>query len=175
MSTSAVPIPVQDPIATPRNWAVYPNPRGEADPNEGRMPLSWIQYFTSLVLSASLSPQRLVVESLTQQDASIGATSLNIGTTSSGLFLVQARARISRAATASSSLALSIGWTESGLSLTSSPFAAITGNTTTSNASGSVMVLIDAASPITYTTTYASVGATAMQYTLSIIVQQIYA
>lgn len=175
MATAVVPIPVQDPIATPRNWVQYPNPRGEADPNEGRMPLSWIQYFTSLVLASSLSPQRLVTETLTQQDASIGATSLNIGTTASGLFLVTARARISRAATTSSSLAVSIGWTEAGLSPTSAPFSAITGNTTTSTASGSVLVLIDAASPITYTTTYASVGATTMQYTVTFVVQQIYA
>lgn len=139
------------------------------------MPLSWIQYFTALVLSTSLSPIRLVSETLTAQDASIGATSLNIGTTSSGLFLVTARARISRAATTNSSLTVAIGWTEAGLNPTFTIIPAMTGNTTTTNDSGDVLVLIDAASPITYSTTYASTGATTMQYTVTFVVQQINA
>ena len=139
------------------------------------MPLSWIQYFTALVLNTSLAPIRLVAETLTDQDASIGATSLDIGTTSSGFFRVTARARISRAATTNSSLEVVIGWTESGLNPTYTIIPAITGNTTTSNDSGSVVVLIDSASPITYSTTYASTGATAMQYTVTFIVEQINA
>lgn len=172
MATAVIPIPIKDAIARPRGQKYR---TGEKDPNEGLITDPWIKYFSSIGLEVSTSAQRLVSTTLTEQAASISPTSLNIGTTASGLFLVLCRARITRAATTNSSLTVTIGWTESGLTPTDTPFPAITGNTTTSNDGGLVFCLIDSASPITYSTTYASTGATSMQYTLTITVMQIQA
>lgn len=109
---------------------------------------------------------------LTTKAASISATPLTVPALNGGLYRVSWYARITQAATVSSSLTVTIGFTESGLALTE-PGAAITGNTTTTVQSGSVFIRTDAAAPITYATTYASSGATPMQYRLDVVCEQV--
>ena len=79
--------------------------------------------------------------------------------------------RITTAATTSSSVAVSFGWTDT-VSATLSG-AAVTGNTVTTIQTGTGMFVVDAASPVTYTTSYSSVGATAMQYALSVTLEAV--
>lgn len=105
---------------------------------------------------------------LTSQSASIGATALSLGTLTGGLYAFLWYLRITQAATVSSSLALTIAWLESAVSL-SSTSAAVTGNTITTTQSGLLVVRSDAVGPITYATTYASVGASVMKYRLDVL------
>jgi hypothetical protein len=110
--------------------------------------------------------------SLTSQSASIGTTALTLPALSGGVYRVSWYARITTAATVSSSLTVTIGFTETAITLSTSG-SAITGNTTTTTQSGSVLLQIDAASSLTYSTTYASVGATSMVYRLSLTCEQV--
>lgn len=109
--------------------------------------------------------------SKTVQQASISATPVPM-TVSAGFYRVSVYARRTQAATTSSSLQVDIGFTESGTSLTVTTGADAT-NTTTKVVTGSWVLRVDQTTTITYATTYASVGATPMQYRLDVVVEQV--
>jgi len=138
----------------------------------GRLTEKWIDWFTSLNQQQNSTSQRLRTVTLEAQQASIGTTSIPVGALAAGLYRVTTYARITRAATTSSSLTVTLGWIESALTLTFAG-AALTGNTTGTVQTDSYLVRIDAASPITYSTTYASVGGTAMQYRLDVVLERV--
>jgi hypothetical protein len=109
---------------------------------------------------------------------SVSASAASIASTAAfvplgaGMFRVSYYVRVVQAGTVSSSIQVSIGSTDEGISCTQSS-AAATGNTTATVLSGSFVVRSDQAAAITYATTYASVGATAMNYDLIVTVEQI--
>ena len=151
------PMPARDPLITPpanlirRSWQV------------------WLRNLTTQVNAA---PSRLQTVSLAAQTASIGATSIPSSALSAGLYRVTWYARIAVAATTSSSLTVTLGWVDDTVTMSLSG-AALTGNTTTTSQTSTALLAVDNASPVTYTTTYASVGATAMQYTLDITLEAV--
>ena len=131
----------------------------------------WVQYFTTRDERIEASSDTVVDERLSAQSASIGATPLSIGT-SAGLFRVSVIANITRPATVSSSLAVTIAWTQNGVAM-SKAYPAITGNTTATYTAEVLPVRIDPNTSLTYATTYASVGATTMQYSLEVAVERV--
>ena len=134
---------------------------------------NWLQ--TSIVASVANAPTVFPTVTLTAQGASIGTTPVPLPSLASGLYRVTYYARITTPATtgaATSSLIVTFGWTESTVTLSASG-AAITGNLTTSMQTGTLMLLIDAATPISYATTYASNTAGEMKYRLSILVEAV--
>lgn len=131
----------------------------------------WVQYFTSRDARIESSADTVIDTLVTGQAASIGATALSVGTTA-GLFRVSVLANITRAATTSSSLAVTVAWTAGGVAL-SKTYTAITGNTTATYLAETLPVRIDASTSLTYATTYASVGATTMQYQLELCVERV--
>lgn len=168
---NVVPLPTQDPIAHIRR----PEFRDRKDPREGQVTQPWVDYFTALGTSQEASPIRIAQVGVTAQSASIAATDMSNGNLSGGFYAVSFYARITQAATTSSSLEVIVDWTEGGLAQ-SHTFAAITGNTVTSLLSdGLPLILVDPLSPIRYSTTYASVGGTVMQYELYIVLTQVQA
>lgn len=174
MTLNPEPIPVSEPISTPRNWLKYPNPR-DKDPSEGRIRDPWMLYMTNQGQLITNSPSRIALEEVTAQSASISATALNIGEVPAGLYRISPYVRITVAAGVSSSLTVTFSWTDGGVSPSFS-FPAITGNTTTTVQPDKSLVLeIDDGTPITYATTYASNPAGAMQYKLSITVERLAA
>lgn len=170
MSGNPLLLPLQDPIARPRRAGFENRP----DPLEGQVTDSWQQVFTALSTTVSQQPTLITKVSLTGQGAAIAATDLSGGSQSTGLFRITYYARITTAAGVSSSLTVTIGWTETGSALTLSG-TAMTGNTTTTTQSGTVMVYADSATPITYATAYASNAAGVMRYRLSVILENIAA
>jgi hypothetical protein len=132
---------------------------------------SFRQWLLALTTWIQACARVLKVVTLTNQVASIGSTPFEIATLSAGLYRLTYYARITTAASVSSSLTVSFGWTETTVTLAGSG-SAITGNTTTTIASGSLVVRADASTTLTYSTTYASVG-TAMAYRLDVIVEQV--
>ena len=80
-------------------------------------------------------------------------------------------ARVTRAATTSSSLIVTFGWTQA-VSCTAASVA-MTGNTTATTGTSSVLVRVDQDSSITYATTYASSGGTTMQYRVDVTCEQV--
>lgn len=86
-----------------------------------------------------------------------------------GMYRVSYVVRVTRAATTSSGVQVTVGWTD-GVALTRAG-AALTGNTTSTYETESFLVRVDAGTTITYAVAYASVGATSMQYSLDVSVE----
>lgn len=157
MSSNATPLPVQDRLT---------------DAN-GRITLPWLEFLTAQGASINQSAARVTTVRLANRTASIGTTPIPSPSLSAGLYRVSVYARITRAASVSSSLIVTVGWTELGLSLLD-PWPAVTGNTVTSVlTSPPKVVQIDGATPVSYATTYVSVGGTTMEYELMIVLERI--
>lgn len=155
-------MPVQDPIARKRDPRKRP---GERDELENLITDPWNKYLTNRDQIIAATSTRLVSVTLENQSASIGSTSFALGTLSAGMYIVYYYAAITTAATTSSSLTVTFGWTDEAVAKTYSG-AAITGNTNATIQQGAIVLAVDGSSPVTYATTYASVGATAMVYKL---------
>lgn len=156
MPFQTAPIPLGDPVVGPNR----------------RMTQPWIDWFGPVLQDLDNAPARVMSVALEDQEASIAAQPMGAGL-SSGLYRVSWYARITRAGTVSSGLTVTIGFEESSVVL-STAGALINGNTTATIQSGSVLLRCDGGS-LTYATTYASAGATTMQYRLDLIVEQVRA
>ena len=132
----------------------------------------WIRYLQSVVDVVNLSSRKLASVSRTAQGASVTATALDTGTLDPGVYRVSYSTRITRAATTSSGVTVTIGWTDGAVAQSQSG-AAVTGNTTATHQNDTWLVHIDASTNITYATTYASSGGTSMQYSLYVVAEQI--
>lgn len=128
----------------------------------------WFQQ--SLIARAEGAAQMLRSVPLTAQAASIGATPVPIASVQPGLYRVSWYLRITTPATVSSSVSVTLGWTDGSVNCTRTG-AAVTGNTTSTTQSGTELLRLDAATALTYATTYATVGATPMQYRLDLTVE----
>jgi len=131
----------------------------------------WSDWFQAFVDAVNAAPSTKSAVALTAKAASIAATDLTDGTYPAGVYRVSYYARITQAATTSSSLTVTIDWTDGAVN-PSQAGAAMTGNTTTTVQSGSVLLRSDKAAAINYATTYASVGATPMQYRLDVTLER---
>ena len=140
-----------------------------------RAPRVWVQWFTQLfqVLgqTASVAANGAAIASGTAQAASISATEIGATSYPSGTYRVNVSAQITQAATTSSSLTLQVDWTSNGAACSYS-WPALTGNTlSTVLVQPALTILVDQSTQVTYRTTYASVGATPMQYQFRIVME----
>lgn len=92
--------------------------------------------------------------------------------TANGVYRISWWLRVTAAAGVSSSLTVSVGYIQGGLTLSQSG-AAVTGNTTSTVQSGSFVLRSDPGSPITFSVAYASVPAAAMAYQIDLIAEQL--
>lgn len=135
----------------------------------------FLVYMRGIRQDLDLAPSGFNPVSETAQNASIATTSLPTdGDLSSGLYRVTYYARITTAAGVSSSLTVTFGWTDGAITQTHSG-AAITGNTTTTWQTGSILIYVDAASPITYSASYSSNPAGAMRFNLFVTLERLAA
>ena len=139
---------------------------------KGMMTPAWSRWFSLMPATLEAIPSVINTVVLGTQAASISATDFSGGSLRAGLYRASYHARITRAATTSSSLIVTLSWTDSGVAKNSAG-AAITGNTTATTQSGSILIRIDKAAAVRYATTYVSVGATAMQYGLDLVLERI--
>lgn len=130
------------------------------------------QWLLSVTGRVQQSPLVLAAVALTTQAAAIGATAIPLGALAPGTYRVTYYARITQAATVSSSLTVTLQWTDGGIGQTAT-FPAMTGNTTATSQTNVILVNIDQGTSLTYSTAYASVGATAMQYALTVVPEQL--
>jgi hypothetical protein len=165
------PFPVHDYIVRRRRPEFVQ--QGKADPLEDKLTEVFANYFVTLGDTVNASAVRIVDPvQLSTQGASVAATDFSGGGVSQGLYRIGFYQRITRAATVSSSLTLAFDWVDGGLTQTET-VTAMTGNTTTTQDNGFYLIHADAASPVRYTTTYASVGATSMQYALFLTLERV--
>lgn len=129
----------------------------------------WRDWLSVLRDRANLSPVRVASVRAVAQSAAVAATTAYT-VANSGLYRATWAARITQVATVSSSLAVTINWTDNAV-VCSQTGSAMTGNLVTTQQSGQVVFYADAASVVTYSTAFASVGAQTMNYALSIVVE----
>ena len=155
MSASA-PFPLRDAIAR----------------KDGAVTLPWVNWFSALQQDVSEAPFRLTTVSVEGQVASVGVTAFPLGALASGLYRISLLARVTTPATTSSSVSVGIGFTLGGVAslLTT---AALVANTAGAVLSDTVLVRVDRATPVTYRTTYASVGATGLVYAVYLTIEQV--
>ena len=142
---------------------------------------TWFKYFLQMQDRAENTPYAVgtVFDTLTDQTAAIAATKVTISTPtglttnlSKGLYRVLTYARITQAASTSSSLTVTLGWEDGTVDCTSSG-SALTGNTTATTGSLDLMIRSDADASVTYETAYSSSGSTAMQYRLDVVLEEV--
>ncbi|HYE92385.1 MAG TPA: hypothetical protein VEA38_15255 [Terriglobales bacterium] len=134
---------------------------------------AWEPFFRSLKTRIEGSPERLTIVDTGELEASVGTTPLELPALPTGLYRISVYARITRAATTSSSLTVSIHHTDGGANPTKAT-AAMTGNTTaTTNDPFVHLIHIDEDTALSYSTTYVSVGATPMKYRVFIVVEAV--
>lgn len=153
--TTLAPFPVHDPLVD----------RG------ARVARHWRDWFLRVWDAINAAPQTVSVGTSSAQAAAISVTTL-VTPTVAGLYRATWALRITQAATSSSSAMVVIGWTDGGVALTAAG-PALTGNTVTSTDVGTVLLRADAATPVTLQVTYSSIGATAMQYAVSVVVERV--
>lgn len=142
------------------------------DGEESPLSRFWIRYLQSVVDVVNLSARKRSLVSKTAQVASISATAISTGVLDPGVYRVSYAARITRAAGTSSSLTVAIGWTDGSVTQAESGVA-MTGNTTATQQNKTLLVHVDKATNVTYTTTYATSGAPTMQYSVYVLAEQI--
>ena len=127
----------------------------------------WFRFFSQLVSRSVITILRVATPvHRTGLSASIVATTLFIPS-QPGAYRVSWTAHITRAAGTSSSVAVTIGWTQGGVAC-SKAFTALTGNTTATVDGDSVTIRPDAGIAVTYAVAYASVGAPVATYDVDV-------
>ena len=141
---------------------------------DGVLTIPWREYLQRLPPMLDRCAVRVAEATLTDQAASITATDFTGSDFPEGLYRVSFYTRITRAATTSSSLTVTIDWTDGGVAMTQSS-TALTGNVVTAYRSVTLVLWLDANTRVDYSTTYASVGATSMQYKLCLTMERLNA
>jgi hypothetical protein len=132
----------------------------------------WQEYFDDQSTVLNQTPRRINSVVVSDSEASIGATDFSGGTLPAGLYRAAYYARITQAAGTSSSLEVTLDWTDHSISC-SYTGAAMTGNTTATLQSQTLLIYIDAVSPVRYSTTYASVGSPVMSYSIYFTLERV--
>lgn len=139
----------------------------------GRVSEPWRVFFRDQETAiAQTTTQTIPPITLTAQAASIGVTPIPTPSLAPGYYRVSYYARVTTVGSVSSSLTVTVSWTDGGVACSASG-AAITGNTVASTGTGSFLLLIDEATPISYSTTYASNLAGEMQYQLGLTLEEV--
>ena len=131
-----------------------------------------VKWLSSLVVAMIARPSRVAHVRLTAQGASLATTPLQLGSIPPGAWRVSIQVRVSRAGTVSSEIQATVTWTQGGVTQTEST-ANLTTNTPTTREGMTIVMRPDDGTPIQYATTYASAGATAMQYEIDITAEQV--
>lgn len=131
---------------------------------------AWRNFLLTLQTVGQSSPQILIEKSLQAQTAALVTTPLDLPKISAGYYRISVTELLTVAALTSSSLQVTIGWTD-GAAPRSRILPALTGNTVGENDAVSFPIHVDDNSPITYAAAYASNGANQMTYNLGVIAE----
>lgn len=137
-----------------------------------RMPKAWLDWFQQVADRVDQSPARLQVVDRAGLAASVGSTPIHTGAVAAGLYRVATYVRVTSPAGTSSSLQVTIEWTDGGVPQ-SSPGQLLTGNTTATVESRQLVVRQDANAPIRYRADYSSTGSPSMVYHLVVVLEQV--
>lgn len=144
------------------------------DPKTGMVTgIRWPTYLRDMRTDLDAAPTALIPPvQLTNQGAAISTTAFPTESLAAGIYRVTVYQRITTAAGVSSSLQTTISWTDGAIACSVSG-AALTGNTTATIGSFTALMHIDGATPISYTTAYASDLPGVMRYRLDLVLELI--
>jgi hypothetical protein len=126
----------------------------------------WQVFFRNLTQQVDEGPTRAVANQIvTGRTAAISSTPFPTEALSPGVYRVSYYVAVMVPAGVSSSVQVAIAWTDSAVSKSAAGIA-VTGNTTASTGTGTFLVRVDQATPISYSTSYASNPGGAMSYDL---------
>lgn len=143
------------------------------NPKTGGATADWTRWLLALFGTVSQQPTVLGTRiNKTNQNAALPLTAFPTPALAGGFVRVSWYLRITATDPVSSSVSVTIGYTESGLALsvTSTP---VSGNTLSSVQTGTALLLTDQATAVTYRTTYVSNTAGAMKYRFAAVVEQV--
>lgn len=132
----------------------------------------WQKWVGLIAEKLSRTPERKARVGLTSQQATINTTPIPLSVVRPGVYRVSYWIKITQAATVSSSFQFGLAWTRHGLTLTAQA-AAVATNTTSTYQFGTLVIHVDATTPISYDLTYASSGATPMRYELDVVLEEL--
>lgn len=134
-----------------------------------RMGERWYRWLSTVIVRLLQAVLTITAVHRSPLTSSIATTTIYTPT-QPGAYRVSWTLQVMTPATVSSSIAVTLGWKANGVAQTEA-FAALTGNTTGTHGSGSVVIRPDSAQVISYATTYASVGGTPMAYQIDVTVE----
>lgn len=138
----------------------------------GRITFPWIAWLQTIATQLDGAPYRMQTVSLAAQAATVPVTAVPLGRIPTALYRVTFTLRVTQAASSSSSAAITIGWTDGGVAC-SQTWTAVTGNTTATIQTGTLLLRAEQDTPITYAVAYSSAGATPMQFAFDLVVEVI--
>lgn len=152
-------------------------PNTDTDIKSGRptgyFPIPWSDWFNAVFKRLQSILFVLASTSKLSQSASIGTTLVTTAVLAAGMYRISYYLVETRADNIGSSVSVSLGWTDKGTSRTLTG-PALTANSVLAAQSGSITVRIDASTPLTYSTTYATTGgAPSMVYDLVVLAEQL--
>ena len=134
---------------------------------------SWRNYLFAVQTVTETSAQVLPAVTLNAQHAAIASTPVPTSALTAGYYRVSVYAVITTAATTSSSLTLSVRWTDAGGLLCQQLLPALTTNVVGAVSTLTFPIHIDSTSPISYAVAYASNVAGQMTYNFGILVESL--
>lgn len=138
----------------------------------------WAAFIRDLIAAIGVTPIVIGSVALPDQSASIPqtaivATGLKNGVITEGFYRFGYYAQVTTPGTISSSLQVTVKWTYGGQVQTFTG-ALLNGNTlTTQESVGPKIVAIDANTEVTYAVAYATAGATPMEYSFAVFLEQV--
>lgn len=149
----------------PVNFAEFP----VREPIAGTLNITdrWRIWLRDLLLQINANTNRVAFIRYDAQTAAIASTPFKAPPLSAGQYQVNVFTQITTIGTVTSSLTVNVLFTHKGQSLTQSS-AALATNLLTSNQGTPFVIDIDAGTPVSYSTTYASNAANTMAYSLSL-------
>lgn len=126
----------------------------------------------SVLQPVASSPQFFPAVNLTAQSSSLTTTPVPLPTLATGAYRISYYTRKTTADGVSSSLTITFSWTEGGQALSLSG-SALTNDAVTAVQSGTLLILSDASSPISYSVAYGSNTPGAMKFRLYILVETV--
>lgn len=133
----------------------------------------WLKWVGELVSAINLTAQRRgTVRFPVGSAGNVALTPFALASVGAGTWRLTYHYRVSRPGTVSSGLQISVTYTNGGVVITRSSTNE-TGNLTTSVQSGTIPFRTDANTAISYTVTYATAGATPMQYEGDLILESL--
>ena len=153
----------------------FPSDEPPIDKATGLFNWRYLRWFTAirsgLDAATTIVPQGVV--QLTGQTAAIGTTAIPTPALAAGLYRVEWYGQVLTAAGVSSSFQVTIAWTRNGVAQSFTGTLENGNTTATHEADQSLLIHVDASTPVTYAVAYASNPAAAMVFELNVVLMSV--